>query len=94
MPGGRAGSGVTVSQGVVQNLKPYTNATLMEPQVVEKTSADGVVQRDTVTTQVIAQEPTASQEAIKMPGTNGGDFPIAPLTARLKAVPSQKQTFS
>ena len=89
MPGGRAGSGVTVSQGVVQNLKPYTNATLMEPQVVEKTSADGVVKRDTVTTQVIAQEPTASQEAIKMPGTNGEDF-----MARIKAVPSQKQTFS
>jgi hypothetical protein len=28
---------------VVQNLKPYTNTTLLEPQAVEKTSADGVV---------------------------------------------------
>jgi hypothetical protein len=57
-----------------RNLKPYTNATLMEPQVVDKTSADGVVKRNTVTTQVIAQGPTASQEAIKMLGTNEGIF--------------------
>lgn len=84
-----AGGLVLVSQGVVQNLKPYTNATLMEPQVVEKTSADGVVQRDTVTTQVIAQEPTASQEAIKMPGTNGGGFfnSAAYGTAKSRALP-------
>ncbi|MGB2677118.1 MAG: potassium-transporting ATPase subunit KdpA [Candidatus Acidiferrum sp.] len=63
-----------VSQGVVQNLHPYTNATLLEPQVVETKSADGSVKKDTITTQVIAQGPVASQEAIKMFGTNGGGF--------------------
>jgi K+-transporting ATPase ATPase A chain len=68
------GALVLVSQGAVQNLRPYSNATLMEPQVVQTTGADGVVKRDTVTTQVIAQGPTASQEAIKMLGTNGGGF--------------------
>ena len=68
------GALVLVSQGAVQNLRPYTNATLMEPQVVQTTGADGVVKRVTVTTQVIAQGPTASQEAIKMLGTNGGGF--------------------
>ncbi|HEY2170643.1 MAG TPA: potassium-transporting ATPase subunit KdpA [Candidatus Angelobacter sp.] len=68
------GALVLVSQGAVQNLKPYTNATLIEPQIVEKTDANGTVTRDTVTTQVIAQGPTASQEAIKMLGTNGGGF--------------------
>ena len=68
------GALVLVSQGAVQNLKPYTNATLMEPQIVEKTEANGAVTRSTVTTQVIAQGPTASQEAIKMLGTNGGGF--------------------
>ena len=68
------GALVLVSQGAVQNLQPYTNATLIEPQVVEKTDANGKVTRDTVTTQVIAQGPTASQEAIKMLGTNGGGF--------------------
>jgi potassium-transporting ATPase potassium-binding subunit len=63
-----------VSQGVVQNLKPYTQAKLVEPQVVEKQVADGTKSQDTVTTQVIAQGPAASQEAIKMIGTNGGGF--------------------
>jgi K+-transporting ATPase ATPase A chain len=68
------GALVLVSQGAVQNLKPYTNVTLIEPQIVEKTEANGAMTRSTVTTQVIAQGPTASQEAIKMLGTNGGGF--------------------
>ena len=59
-----------VSQGVVQNLKPYDTATLVEPQTV--TGTDG--KATTVTTQTIAQGPVASQEAIKMLGTNGGAF--------------------
>jgi K+-transporting ATPase ATPase A chain len=63
-----------VSQGMIQNLKPYTTANVMEPQVIEGKNADGTVKRDTVTTQVIAQGPVASQEAIKMYGTNGGGF--------------------
>ena len=48
-----------VSQGVVQNFNAYTTANVLQP-----TSA--------VTTQSIAQGPFASQEAIKMIGTNGG----------------------
>ena len=63
-----------VSQGVVQNLHPYTQASLVEPQVIEKQAADGTKSQDTVSTQVIAQGPVASQEAIKMLGTNGGGF--------------------
>ena len=63
-----------VSQGVVQNLKPYTTAALVEPQMVEKQAADGGTTKDTVTSQTIAQGPVASQEAIKMIGTNGGGF--------------------
>ncbi len=46
-----------VSQGVIQNLHPYTVAHTLENQ-----------------TQTIAQGPVASQEAIKMLGTNGGGF--------------------
>ena len=65
---------VLVSQGVVQNLHPYTQAILTEPQTVEKQAADGSKTQETVTTQVIAQGPTASQEVIKMLGTNGGGF--------------------
>jgi len=63
-----------VSQGMVQNLRPYATATLVEPQVVETKNGDGTVKRETITTQVIAQGPVASQEVIKMYGTNGGGF--------------------
>ncbi len=71
-----------VSEGVVQNLKPYDTVKLVEPQQVQKTGADGkpMVARDgkpvmdTVTDQTVAQGPVASQEAIKMLGTNGGGF--------------------
>ena len=52
-------AGALVEQGVVQNLKPYTAvATLEQPSQ----------------TQTIGQGPVASQEAIKMLGTNGGGF--------------------
>jgi len=65
---------VLVSQGVVQNLHPYTNANLLEPQSTDKTAADGSTKKEIVTTQVIAEGPVASQEVIKMLGTNGGGF--------------------
>jgi K+-transporting ATPase ATPase A chain len=63
-----------VSQGVVQNLKPYDTGKLIEPQQVQKTGSDEKTTTQTVTEQVIAQGPVASQEAIKMLGTNGGGF--------------------
>jgi potassium-transporting ATPase potassium-binding subunit len=63
-----------VSQGVVQNLKPYDTATLLEKQSVTTTGTDGKPVTTVVTTQTIAQGPVASQEAIKMLGTNGGGF--------------------
>jgi K+-transporting ATPase ATPase A chain len=76
------GALVLVSQGVVQNLKPYDTAKLVEPMQVQKIAADGkpVVDSqgkpvmDTVTDQTIAQGPVASQEIIKEFGTNGGGF--------------------
>ncbi len=75
-----------VSQGMIQNFKPYTKARLVEPYKisVEKKSetgetvlgADGkpVMEEQIVDEQVIAQGPVASQVAIKMLGTNGGGF--------------------
>ncbi|HEY3975291.1 MAG TPA: potassium-transporting ATPase subunit KdpA [Candidatus Sulfotelmatobacter sp.] len=76
------GSLFMVSQGVVQNLKPYDTVKLLEPQQVQRVGADGKAVvgangkpiMDTVTTQTIAQGPVASQEIIKEWGTNGGGF--------------------
>src|SRR5208283_1866381 len=67
------GALVLVSQGVVQNLKPYDSVKLVEPQQVQRVGQDGkpVVDAqgkpvmDTVTTQTVAQGPVASQEIIK-----------------------------
>ncbi len=68
------GSLALVSQGVVQNLKPYTTVELTEPQSVQVTGADGKTSTQVVSQQVIAQGPVASQEIIKELGTNGGGF--------------------
>ncbi len=68
------GSLALVSQGVVQNLKPYTTVELTEPQTVQVTGADGKTSTQVVSQQVIAQGPVASQEIIKELGTNGGGF--------------------
>jgi len=65
---------VLVSQGVVQNFRPYDTAKLIEPQTLQKAGSDGKTTTETVTDQVIPQGPVASQEAIKMYGTNGGGF--------------------
>jgi K+-transporting ATPase ATPase A chain len=68
------GALLLVSQGVVQNLRPYDKATLVEPQQVQTTGADGKTVTTTLTEQTIAQGPVASQEIIKEWGTNGGGF--------------------
>ena len=63
-----------VSQGVAQNLKPYATAQLVDPQIVQVTGSDGRTTQQKVTEQVIPQGPVASQESIKIFGTNGGGF--------------------
>jgi K+-transporting ATPase ATPase A chain len=68
------GALVLVSQGVIQNLKPYTAVELVEPQTVQVTGADGKTSTQIVRQQIIAQGPVASQEVIKEFGTNGGGF--------------------
>ena len=76
------GALVLVSQGVVQNLKPYDRVNLVQPMQVQKLGPDGKPMvgtdgkpvMDTVTVQTIAQGPVASQEIIKEFGTNGGGF--------------------
>ncbi|MGE0812754.1 MAG: potassium-transporting ATPase subunit KdpA [Vicinamibacterales bacterium] len=73
LPLGLAGALFLVSQGVVQNLKPYDRVRLVDPQPSAAT-ADGSAIATAVTEQVIAQGPVASQEIVKELGTNGGGF--------------------
>src|SRR6185436_10164798 len=80
------GALVLVSQGTIQNLKPYDTAKVVDPQTIEVnkknaagnvvTNPDGTTSKDNqvLTDQVIAQGPLASQEFIKQWGTNGGGF--------------------
>ena len=76
------GTLLLVSQGVVQNLRPYDTVKLVEPQQVPKSGPDGLPTvdaagrpvMDVVQQQTIAQGPVASQEFIKEWGTNGGGF--------------------
>ena len=75
-----------VSQGMIQNFKPYETARLVEPMIVDapKIDAQGqpvkdgngnpVTEKQVVESQTIVQGPMASQVAIKMLGTNGGGY--------------------
>jgi K+-transporting ATPase ATPase A chain len=75
-----------MGQGVIQNFSSYQQVRLLEPLTYTqpKTGADGqpvldakgqpVTETLTTTSQTIAMGPVASQEAIKMLGTNGGGF--------------------
>jgi len=75
-----------ISQGMIENFKPYDAAALTEKETVQvpKTDAQGNAVKDAqgnavmvpqvVDTQSIPEGPMASQMAIKMLGTNGGGF--------------------
>ena len=77
---------VLASQGVVQDFAPFHKATLVERTAYDAPRLDAAGQpiKDdkgnaltvpaTATTQTLPTGPVASQEAIKMLGTNGGGF--------------------
>ncbi|RKP43723.1 potassium-transporting ATPase subunit KdpA [Trinickia fusca] len=77
---------VLMSQGVIQNMKTYEDVPVLQATTYSapKLDAQGNAVKDAkgnpvmvdtpVTKQTIAMGPVASQEAIKMLGTNGGGF--------------------
>ncbi|WP_418129914.1 potassium-transporting ATPase subunit KdpA [Variovorax sp. 375MFSha3.1] len=77
---------VFAGQGVIQNFDAYKEASTLETTAFQqpKNGADGQPLKDdkgqpamedaTTKTQTLAMGPVASQEAIKMLGTNGGGF--------------------
>jgi potassium-transporting ATPase potassium-binding subunit len=60
-----------IGQGVIQNLDPYQRVTPLEAAAVP---TGGDTDTAVAPIQTIAMGPVASQEAIKMLGTNGGGF--------------------
>jgi K+-transporting ATPase ATPase A chain len=77
---------ILVSQGMIQNFKPYDTVSLTEPFTTQVPKVDdkgnpvvdaqgkSVMEDKKVDTQTIVQGPMASQVAIKMLGTNGGGY--------------------
>ena len=75
-----------VSQGVIQNLSPYQAVTTLDTSTYSQpqSGADGqrlkddqghpLLQEVSTDQQMLAMGPVASQEAIKLLGTNGGGF--------------------
>jgi K+-transporting ATPase ATPase A chain len=75
-----------MGQGVIQNFSSYKEVTLLDPVTYSQPKKDAqdqpmvdakgaaITETLTATTQTIAMGPVASQEAIKMIGTNGGGF--------------------
>ncbi len=75
-----------MGQGVIQNFSSYKEVTLLDPVTYSQPKKDAqdqpmvdakgqpVTETLTATTQTIAMGPVASQEAIKLLGTNGGGF--------------------
>ena len=75
-----------MGQGVIQNFSAYKDVTLLDPvtytqpksgpdgQPLKDAKGNPVLETLTAKTQTLAMGPVASQEAIKLLGTNGGGF--------------------
>lgn len=65
---------VLMGQGVIQNFDGYKDVTTLQTTEYSTPDATGKQLPQTIATQTLAMGPVASQEAIKMVGTNGGGF--------------------
>jgi K+-transporting ATPase ATPase A chain len=65
---------VLMGQGVIQNFDAYKEVKTLQPTIYSVTDSAGKQTTELTSTQTLAMGPVASQEAIKMIGTNGGGF--------------------
>lgn len=65
---------VLMGQGVIQNFDAYKEVSTLQPTTYSVTDPAGKQTTELTSTQTLAMGPVASQEAIKMIGTNGGGF--------------------
>ena len=65
---------VLMGQGVIQNFNAYKEVTTLQPTNYSIANDAGKQVMQTTHTQTLAMGPVASQESIKMLGTNGGGF--------------------
>lgn len=63
-----------IGQGVIQNFEAYKEVSTINPTSYTTTNEAGNEVTQTLNSQTLAMGPVASQEAIKMLGTNGGGF--------------------
>lgn len=67
-----------VSQGVVQNFRPYVDVPVLQASsystIAQDTAGHDMSMQTAVSTQTLPMGPAASQIAIKLLGTNGGGF--------------------
>lgn len=63
-----------IGQGVIQNFDAYKEVKTLQPTTYSVTDSAGKQTTEVTSTQTLAMGPVASQEAIKMIGTNGGGF--------------------
>ena len=63
-----------MGQGVIQNFDAYKEVSTLQPTTYSTANEAGQLINQTTNTQTLAMGPVASQEAIKMIGTNGGGF--------------------
>ena len=62
-----------LAQGVPQNFNNYATVQVLDPQTVSQT-INGKTTTQVIDQQILPMGPIASQESIKMLGTNGGGF--------------------
>ena len=63
-----------MGQGVIQNFDPYKEVTTLQPTTYSTANEAGEQVAQSSSIQTLAMGPVASQEAIKLIGTNGGGF--------------------